>query len=66
MYMYIYLILKLIRTNLNYHALVPLQFLFQAIILSMNLLSRKNDMLDFICMRPVDLQGASRKRQNTK
>ena len=27
---------------------------------------RMNVMLDFICMGPVDLPGAHRKRQNTK
>ena len=39
---------------------------FQIIILSMQLLPRMNAMLDFICMGPVDLLGACRKRQNTK
>ena len=32
----------------------------------MHLLPRMNVMLDFICMRPVDLPEACRKRQNTK
>ena len=64
----IYVTLKLERTNLNNSVLgtSTAAIFSQMIILSMHLLPRINDMIDFICMGPVDLPGARRKRQNKK
>ena len=60
--------LKLVRTCLNTRILgtSTAAIFFQEVILSINILPRMNGMLDFICMGPVDLQGARRKRQNSK
>ena len=49
-----------------FYELVPPPFFFQMIILFMYLYTSDDVMLDFICMVPVDLLGARRKRQNTK
>ena len=61
-------ILKLVRTNLNYREQETgtAAILFQKVIFSMHFLPRMNVMLDFICIGPVYLPGARRKRQNTK
>ena len=63
-----YRYLKLVRTNLNYRVLgtSTAAIFFQMIIFYMHLLHRMHVMLDFICMGPVELSGACRKRQNIK
>ena len=60
--------LKLVRTHLNYRALgtsTATVFLSNHHSLC-TYIPRMDVMLDFICMGPVDLPGARRKRQNTK
>ena len=56
------------RFNLNYRVprTITAAIFFQRIILSVHLSLRMNVKLDFICIGPVDLPGARRKRQNTK
>ena len=58
---------KLVRTNFIYRVLgtTTAAIFFHMIILFMHLLPRMNVMLYFICMGPVDLPGARRKRQNS-
>ena len=65
---YMKFILKLVRSNLNYRVLGTsiAAIFFRMFILPMHILPRMNIMLDFICMGPVVLPGARRKRQNTK
>ena len=65
-YTLVNVILKLVRTNLNYPELSTTGILFQMIILSMHLLPWKNAMLDFICIGSVDLLRAFGKQKYTK
>ena len=53
--------LKLVRTNLNYRWTTPQFFKMTVLSTSMHLLPRMNAMLDFICVRPVELPGAQNK-----
>ena len=57
----LYLLLKLVRTHINYQYPKPPYF-FKTIILSMHLFRRMNVMLDFLCIGSVELRRTRSKR----